>query len=106
MLKHGQRERGRVKDKLKKITTLLAEIAREYNADLIRENLKDLKLNSRRKSKGYTEKERDKDTNTKIESWCGGWDLNPRRPTPVDPKSTPVGQARGTPALSLSLMII
>ena len=23
-------------------------------------------------------------------SWCGGWDLNPRRPTPEDLKSSPL----------------
>jgi len=51
LAKYGQRERSRVEDRLKKITTLLAEIAREYNAYLARENLKDLKLNGRRKNK-------------------------------------------------------
>jgi IS605 OrfB family transposase len=30
---------------------LLAEIAREHNADLVRENLRDLKLNSKKRSK-------------------------------------------------------
>lgn len=30
---------------------LLAEIARQYNADLVRENLRDLKLNGKKKSK-------------------------------------------------------
>jgi len=41
----------RVEDRLKKITTLLAEIARENNADLVQESLKDLRLNSRKRSK-------------------------------------------------------
>ncbi len=36
---------------MKKITTLLAEIGKQYNADLVRENLSDLKLNDKRKSK-------------------------------------------------------
>ena len=36
---------------MKKITTTLAEIAREHNADLVKENLKDLKLNGKKKSK-------------------------------------------------------
>jgi transposase, IS605 OrfB family, central region len=49
--KYGFRERKRVEDRLKKITTLLAEIAREHNADLVRENLRDLKLKSKKKSK-------------------------------------------------------
>ena len=48
LAKYGFCERKRVEDRLKKITTLLAELAREYNADLVRENLKDLKLNGRR----------------------------------------------------------
>ena len=105
LAKYGQREKSHVEDRLKKITTLLAEIAREYNADLVREDLKDLNLNGRRKSKGYTEKEWDKDTSTTIQFWCGGWDLNPRRPTPAElpgilSQSAPVGLARGTPASS------
>ena len=51
LAKYGFHERRRVEDRLKKITTLLAEIAREYNADLVRENLRDLKLNEKRRSK-------------------------------------------------------
>ncbi|RLE86455.1 MAG: hypothetical protein DRN04_19480 [Thermoprotei archaeon] len=51
LARYGFRERKRVEDRLKKITTLLAEIAREYNADLVRENLRDLRLNGRKKSK-------------------------------------------------------
>ena len=50
LARYGFRERKRVEDRLKKITTLLAEIAREHNADLVRENLKDLKLNGKRKT--------------------------------------------------------
>ncbi len=51
LAKYGRRERKRVEDRVKKIITLLAEIAREYDADLVRENLRDLKLNGKRKSK-------------------------------------------------------
>ncbi len=29
--------------------------------------------------------------------WCGGWDLNPRRPTPSGPQPDPFGQARAPP---------
>ena len=36
---------------MKKITTLLAEIAREHNADLVKEHLRDLRLNGRKRSK-------------------------------------------------------
>ena len=32
-----------------------------------------------------------------LEEWCGGWDLNPRRPTPSGPKPDPFGQARAPP---------
>ncbi len=31
------------------------------------------------------------------EDWCGGWDLNPRRPTPSGPQPDPFGQARAPP---------
>ena len=51
LAKYGSRERKRVEDRLKKITTLIAEIARERNADLVRENLKDLRVNGRKRSK-------------------------------------------------------
>ncbi len=51
LAKYGRRERKRVEDRLKKITTLLAEIAKEYNADLVREKLKDLRLNGKKSSK-------------------------------------------------------
>ncbi len=51
LAKYGYRERKRIEDRLKKITTLLAEIAREHNADLVKENLKDLRLNGRKRSK-------------------------------------------------------
>ena len=30
-------------------------------------------------------------------SWCGGWDLNPRRPTPSGPKPDPFVLARAPP---------
>ncbi len=29
--------------------------------------------------------------------WCGGWDLNPRRPTPSGPKPDPFDLARAPP---------
>ncbi len=29
--------------------------------------------------------------------WCGGWDLNPRRPTPSGPQPDPFDQARAPP---------
>ncbi len=31
--------------------------------------------------------------------WCGGWDLNPRRPTPSGPEPDPFDQARAPPLL-------
>ncbi len=33
--------------------------------------------------------------------WCGGWDLNPRRPTPSGPKPDPFDQARAPPRLGV-----
>ena len=51
LAKYGSRERKRVEDRLKKITTLLAEIAKEHNADLVRENLKDLRLNGKKRTR-------------------------------------------------------
>lgn len=51
LAKYGFRERKRVEDRLKKITTILAEIARQYNADLVRENLKDLRLNGKKRKR-------------------------------------------------------
>ena len=51
LAKYGSRERKSVEDRLKKITTTLADIAREHNTDLVKENLKDLKLNGKKKSK-------------------------------------------------------
>ncbi len=35
----------------------------------------------------------------RISSWCGGWDLNPRRPTPSGPEPDPFDQARAPPRL-------
>jgi hypothetical protein len=32
-------------------------------------------------------------------AWCGGWDLNPRRPTPSGPEPDPFDQARAPPHL-------
>ena len=51
LTKYGFRERKRVEDKLKKVSTILAKIAKEYNADLVRKSLRDLKLNGKKKSK-------------------------------------------------------
>ncbi len=31
------------------------------------------------------------------QGWCGGWDLNPRRPTPSGPEPDPFDQARAPP---------
>ena len=33
--------------------------------------------------------------------WCGGWDLNPRRPTPSGPQPDPFDQARAPPHLTV-----
>ncbi|RLI16976.1 hypothetical protein DRO49_04275 [Candidatus Bathyarchaeota archaeon] len=44
--KYGKRERKRVEDRLKKITTLLAEVGNKVKADLVREELKDMRDNS------------------------------------------------------------
>ena len=33
---------------------------------------------------------KNKSKNLFDEVWCGGWDLNPRRPTPEDLKSSPL----------------
>ena len=37
----------------------------------------------------------------KYGSWCGGWDLNPRRPTPSGPQPDPFDQARAPPHLTV-----
>ncbi len=34
-------------------------------------------------------------------SWCGGWDLNPRRPTPSGPEPDPFDLARAPPHLAV-----
>ena len=36
-----------------------------------------------------------------LKEWCGGWDLNPRRPTPSGPKPDPFDLARAPPRLLL-----
>ena len=37
--------------------------------------------------------------------WCGGWDLNPRRPTPSGPQPDPFGQARAPPPAILGTRV-
>ena len=49
--KYGVRERNIVEDRVKKITTVLAEIAKTHNTDIVRENLRNMKTNSRKGSK-------------------------------------------------------
>ncbi|MEM4913633.1 MAG: transposase [Desulfurococcaceae archaeon] len=49
--KYGARERNRVEDRVKKVTTVLAEIARMHKADIVRENLRDMKINGRKGSR-------------------------------------------------------
>jgi len=49
--KYGTRERNRVEDRVKKVTTAIAEIARAYGADIVRENLRDMKMNGRKGSR-------------------------------------------------------
>ncbi|MEM4959410.1 MAG: zinc ribbon domain-containing protein, partial [Nanopusillaceae archaeon] len=49
--KYGARERSRVEDRVKKVTTVLAEIARMHKADIVRENLRDMKMNGRKGSR-------------------------------------------------------
>jgi len=48
---HEGGERKRIENRLKKVTTLTAEIAKQHHADLIRENLRNLKFNGKKKSK-------------------------------------------------------
>jgi len=49
--KYGAREKNRVEDRVKKVTTAIAEIARAYSADIVRENLRNIKMNSRKGSR-------------------------------------------------------
>ncbi|MEM4959849.1 MAG: transposase [Nanopusillaceae archaeon] len=49
--KYGARERKRVEDRIKKVTTVIAEIAKAYSADIVRENLRDMKMNGRKGSR-------------------------------------------------------
>ncbi len=37
--------------------------------------------------------------------WCGGWDLNPRRPTPADLESAPFSLARAPPHLCFCVFL-
>ncbi len=38
-------------------------------------------------------------------NWCGGWDLNPRRPTPADLESAPFSLARAPPHLCVCVFL-
>ncbi|MEM4767262.1 MAG: transposase [Ignisphaera sp.] len=49
--KLGARERNRVEDRVKKVTTVIAEITRVNKADIVRENLRDMKMNGRKGSR-------------------------------------------------------
>ena len=51
LARYGGRERKRVEDRLKKVTTMLAELCAEFGTDLVREDLRDLKSNSKRRSR-------------------------------------------------------
>ena len=50
LAKYGERERNRVNDRIKKISSLITDLCVEFNADLVVENLKHLK-NSKRRNK-------------------------------------------------------
>ncbi len=39
----------------------------------------------------------DEELRSEIANWCGGWDSNPRRPTPTGLEPAPFGQARAPP---------
>ncbi|MEM4559517.1 MAG: hypothetical protein QW208_06215 [Acidilobaceae archaeon] len=49
--KYRTREKRRVEDIVKKVTTTLVETARVYSADIVRENLRDMKMNSKKVSR-------------------------------------------------------
>ena len=49
--RYGARERNRVEDRAKNVTTALAEIARACCADLVKENLKNIVMNGRKGSR-------------------------------------------------------
>ncbi len=40
------------------------------------------------------------------DQWCGGWDLNPRRPTPPGPKPGPFDLARAPPHLYIVFLFL
>jgi putative transposase len=50
LAKYGEREKNRVNDRIKKISSLITDLCVEFNADLVVENLKYLK-NSKRRNK-------------------------------------------------------
>ncbi len=49
---------------------------------------------------------KDEVDNKALASWCGGWDLNPRRPTPSGPQPDPFDQARAPPRPVLYNIIV
>ncbi|MEM1939551.1 MAG: IS200/IS605 family accessory protein TnpB-related protein [Acidilobaceae archaeon] len=49
--KYRTREKRRVEDIVKKVTATLVETARVYSADIVRENLRDMKMNSKKVSR-------------------------------------------------------
>ncbi len=53
LARYGRRERNRVDDRTRKLTTLLAEIARKFNATLVREKLEFPRKRTRNRSLNY-----------------------------------------------------
>ncbi len=64
-------------------------------ADYISQRVIEAVVNSTRSSKNRAAGPTESTTNL----WCGGWDLNPRRPTPSGPQPDPFDQARAPPLL-------
>ena len=51
LAKYGRRERNRVMDRMRKIIARLVRIAEKFRADLVREDLRDLKSGRRTRSR-------------------------------------------------------